>query len=135
MQSAVNIYMRLKRKCFKRRFRSRRILPWKYTAAENLVYHRENKAESSNQVILLNKPDKLLLQENQIKQKPEISALPDIWDFKRLRNRKTFTERITCKVITSKNWVLFKLLAVIEFVSYLSLELSINPALLACKHC
>lgn len=29
----------------------------------------ENKAESSNQVILLNKPDKLLLQDNRIKQK------------------------------------------------------------------
>lgn len=66
-------------------------------------------------MILLNKPDKLLLQRNQIKQKPEISALSDIWDFKRLRNRRTFTERITWKVITNKNCVLFKLLTIIGF--------------------
>lgn len=66
-------------------------------------------------MILLNKPDKLLLQENWIKQKTEISALSDIWDFRRLSNRKTFTQRITCKVITNKNWVLFKLFTIIKF--------------------
>lgn len=76
----------------------------------------ENKAESSIQVILLNKPDKLLLEENWIKQKQEISVLSDIWDFRRLRNRKTFTQRITHKVITNKNWVLFKLFTLIEFL-------------------
>lgn len=48
---------------------------------------RQNKSEPSDQVILLNKPDKVLLQENWIKQKAEIS---DIWEFKTLRNRKTF---------------------------------------------
>ena len=134
MQSTMKVYKRFKPKYFKQQFRPMQILPWKHKAAENLVYH-ESKAESSIQAILLNKPDKFLLQENWIKQKQEISVLSDIWDFRRLRNRKTFTRRITHKVITNKNWVLFKLFTIIEFVSYLSPKSSTNWTLLACEHC